>query len=608
MVDRMLGNRYRLLTKLGGGGMAEVYKGLDTLLDRQVTIKILREQYSSDEEFAKEFRREAQAVAKLSHPNIVSIYDVGIEGETQYLVMEYVEGINLKEYISEHAPISQNKLASIGVQICDALDHAHSNQIVHRDIKPHNILITDTGKVKVTDFGIARAVTEATVKYTGGFIGSVHYLSPEQAKGDITDYKSDIYSAGVVLYEMATGHVPYEGESPIIIALKHVQDSPKKPTEINPEISPNLEYVILEAMEREKDKRFSSAKEMKSYVEKLSDDEAFIHREKKDVSFNSKNNSNKRRLKPMGWILMVLVVLGLLVGGFYVFQALISVDEVTVPDVVGLSLQEAGAAIERERLGVELGREVYHPDIPEGHITGQNPRADSVVRTGRVITLDISMGPRQVVVPNVMGDDFRTATVRIEGANLVIGEIDEVSSDHPAGRVIGQNPLGGAMLDARAEVDLLVSKGPILVNIQMPDLRGLAQAEAENILREVGLVLGIISHQESNQYFTGQVVSQDVAPGRDIRQGSTVNLAISRGPGPRAQTETIEYTVAEFGEAGQEHLIRMVVEDLRGTREVYERKHLTGDRISTGVRFYEQGVVRIYKDGVLIYEKPLGGN
>ena len=602
MVDRMLGNRYKLLTKLGGGGMAEVYKGLDTLLDRQVTIKILREQYASDEDFVKKFRREAQAVARLSHPNIVSIYDVGIEKEIQYLVMEYVEGINLKEYISEHAPLSQDTLVNIGIQICDALDHAHSNQIVHRDIKPHNILITNTGKVKVTDFGIARAVTEATVTYTGGFMGSVHYLSPEQAKGDITDYKSDLYSAGVVLYEMATGHVPYEGESPITIALKHIQDSPKKPTEINPDISHNLEFVILKAMEREKDKRFSSAREMKFYLEKLSDNQVFIHREKKNGSSNF--NKNKKRLKPVGWVLIVLFTLGLLVGGFFVAQELIKVDEIRVPDVTGLSLEEAGKTLEKEGLKVELGDERFHSTIPKNHVIDQNPRPDSIVRKGRVVKLDISMGPRQVEVPNVIGDNIRTARIKIENANLTVDEqIEEVFSDvHPEGRVVGQNPLGGGLQDMGAEVSLVVSKGPRLENIPMPDLRGLALAEAENTLREKRLNLGIISYQESDQYFTGQVVSQDITPGETILQGSTVNLVVSRGPGPRAQTATVTMTVPNDG---QEHVIRIVVEDLKGTREEYLRRHQPGDYIKTVVQFYGQGIVKIYQDDVLIHERPV---
>ncbi|WP_028307405.1 Stk1 family PASTA domain-containing Ser/Thr kinase [Desulfitibacter alkalitolerans] len=602
MVDRVLGNRYKLLTKLGGGGMAEVYKGLDTLLDRQVTIKILREQYASDEEFVKKFRREAQAVARLSHPNIVSIYDVGIEKEIQYLVMEYVEGINLKEYISKHAPLSQDKIVNIGIQICDALDHAHSNQIVHRDIKPHNILITNTGKVKVTDFGIARAVTEATVTYTGEFMGSVHYLSPEQAKGDITDYKSDLYSAGVVLYEMVTGHIPYEGESAITIALKHIQDSPKKPTEIDPSINPNLEFIILRAMERDKDRRFSSAGEMKSYLEKLSDNHVFTDMERRKHPSNI--TKNKKRLKPVGWILIGLLVIGLLVGGFFAVQELIKVDEIRVPDVIEMSLEEAGRILEKEGLKVELGGERFHSSIPKNHVIDQNPKPDSIVRKGRLVRLEISMGPRQVEVPDVIGDNIRTARIRIENANLTVDEqIEEVfSEEHPVGRVIGQSPLGGVMQDMGAGVSLVVSKGPRLENIPMPDLRGLALAEAENTLREKRLNLGIISYQDSDQYFTGQVVSQDITPGNTILQGSTVNLVVSRGPGPRAQTATVTMTVSNDG---QEHVIRIVVEDLKGIREEYLRRHQPGDYIKTVVQFYGHGVVKIYQDDVLIHERPV---
>jgi serine/threonine-protein kinase len=340
---------------------------------------------------------------------------------------------------------------------------------------------------------------------------------------------------------------------------------------------------------------------MKSYVEKLNDDEEFIHRDKKGVT--PSYEKTKKRLKPAGWIVVILVTLGLLIGGFLAASSLFRVAEVTVPDVIGISLEEAGAIIEREGLRVEIGREIYHQDIPVGYVINQNPRSDSVVRSGRVVTLDISMGSRLVEVPNVVGDDLRAARTRIESANLIVGEIQEVSSDtHPEGRVIGQDPLGGVMQDARTEVELVVSTGPVLENIQMPDLRGLAQADAENTLREVGLTLGIVSHQESNQYFTGQVVSQDVAPGRSIMQGSTINLSISRGPGPVAQTETIVFIVAEFGAAGQEHLVRIVVNDARGTRQEYERRHLTGDRIETGVRFYGQGVVRIYQDGNLARE------
>ncbi|KUO52433.1 MAG: hypothetical protein APF76_05205 [Desulfitibacter sp. BRH_c19] len=601
MVDRVLGNRYKLLNKLGGGGMAEVYKGLDTLLDRQVTIKILREQYASDEEFAKRFRREAQAVARLSHPNIVSIYDVGIEQNTQYLVMEYVEGVNLKEYISEHGPLKQDKLIDIGMQICDALDHAHSNKIIHRDIKPHNILLTNFGKVKVTDFGIARAVTEATVTYNGGFMGSVHYLSPEQAKGDITDYKSDLYSAGVVLYEMATGHIPHEGESPITVALKHIQDSPKRPTEINPDVSRQLEFVILKAMERDKDKRFSSAGEMKSYLERLDSSTPFIVGERNNTSHSGKN---KKKLKPFGWVLIGLLIVGLLIGGFFLAQEIIRVEEVRVPDVIGKSLEEAGRTLEQEGLRVEIGSERFHSNIPKNHVIDQNPRPENAVRKGRFVRLDISLGQRQVEVPNVIGETLRAARIKIENLDLLVDEeIEEVfSEEHPEGRVVGQNPLAGVMQDVGSEISLVVSKGAKLENIKMPDLRGLALAEAENILREKRLDLGIMSYEDSDKYFTGQVVSQDISPGATILQRSTVNLVVSRGPGPKPQSATVTMSVVDDG---QEHLIKIVVEDQKGIREEYLKRHQPGDHIRTAVPFYGEGVVKIYQDNVLIHERPV---
>ena len=601
MVDRVLGNRYRLLSKLGGGGMAEVYKGLDTLLDRQVTIKILREQYASDEEFARRFRREAQAVARLSHPNIVSIYDVGIEQDAQYLVMEYVEGVNLKEYILEHGPLTQDELVDIGMQICDALDHAHSNKIIHRDIKPHNILLTSSGKVKVTDFGIARAVTEATVTYTGGIIGSVHYLSPEQAKGDITDHKSDLYSAGVVLYEMATGQIPHEGESPITVALKHIQDSPKNPTEINPKVSQQLEFVILKAMERDKDKRFSSAVQMKSYLERLD-----TISPSKDSKINKIHYSekNKKRLKPFAWVLLVLLIAGLLIGVFFLAQEILRVDEISMPDVIDKSLEEAARILEKEGLKVEVAGERYHSTIAKNHVIDQNPKPDSEVRKGRLVKLDISLGQRQVEVPNVIGESLRAARIQIENAKLLVDEqIEEVfSEEHPEGRVLGQDPLGGVMQEIGAEISLVVSKGARPENIPMPDLRGLALAEAENTLREKRLNLGIISYQESDQYFTGQVVSQDIAPGQTILQGSTVNLVISRGPGPKPQTATVTMSVVNDG---QEHVIKIVVEDSKGMREEYLRRHQPGDDIRTVVPFYGQGVIKIYQDDVLIHERPV---
>ncbi len=267
MIGKQLGGRYEILGRVGGGGMAIVYKGLDILLHRHVAVKVLRQQYVHDEEFIQRFRREAQAAASLSHPNVVSIYDVGQEEDIHYIVMEYVEGTTLNEQIKEKAPLQVEEAVHIASQICDALDHAHHNQIIHRDIKPHNILIGKNGRVKVTDFGIARAVTSSTITQTGSVVGSVHYFSPEHAKGTPTGEQSDLYSLGIVMYQMLTGRLPFLGESPISVALKHLQEDVEEPRKVNPLIPQSVENIILRAMRKSTSERYRSAKDMLSDLE-----------------------------------------------------------------------------------------------------------------------------------------------------------------------------------------------------------------------------------------------------------------------------------------------------------------------------------------------------
>ncbi|MCC2685835.1 MAG: serine/threonine protein kinase, partial [Paenibacillaceae bacterium] len=267
MIGTRLGDRYEILERIGGGGMAIVYKGHDVLLNRKVAVKVLRDQYVHDDEFIRRFQREAQAAASLSHPNIVSIYDVGKENDVHYIVMEYVEGTTLNEVIKEKAPMQVEEAIHFTSQICDALDHAHSNQIVHRDIKPHNILIGKNGRVKVTDFGIARATTSSTITQTGSVVGSVHYFSPEHAKGVSAGAKSDLYSLGIVLYQMLTGRLPFLGESPISVALKHLQENVEEPRKVNSLIPQSVENIILKSMRKNPDERYSSAKQMQRDLE-----------------------------------------------------------------------------------------------------------------------------------------------------------------------------------------------------------------------------------------------------------------------------------------------------------------------------------------------------
>lgn len=287
MIGKKLGGRYEILDRVGGGGMAVVYKAKDLLLDRVVALKVLRPQYSIDDDFVHRFRREAQAAASLSHPNVVSIFDVGVEEDIHYIVMEYVEGSTLKEYITKRAPLHVDEAVQIAKQIAEALDHAHHNHIIHRDIKPHNILIGKANRVKVTDFGIARAVTSATITHAGSVIGSVHYFSPEQARGGVTGEKSDIYSLGIVLYEMVTGKLPYSGDSPISVALKHLQENFTTPRLLNPSIPQSVENIIIRSLAKDPMKRYASARELISDLDTCLDprrvkEEKFIIEESED--------------------------------------------------------------------------------------------------------------------------------------------------------------------------------------------------------------------------------------------------------------------------------------------------------------------------------------
>ncbi|WP_040948595.1 Stk1 family PASTA domain-containing Ser/Thr kinase, partial [Gorillibacterium massiliense] len=267
MIGQTLSGRYEIIEIIGGGGMALVYRARDILLNRIVAVKVLRPQFVHDEEFIQRFRREGQSAAALSHPNIVSIYDVGQRGDIHFIVMEYVEGTTLNDLIKERAPLQVEEAVNIASQICDALDHAHSNQIIHRDIKPHNILIGRNGRVKVTDFGIARAGASSSITQTGSVVGSVHYFSPEHAKGTLAGAKSDLYSLGIVLYQMLTGKLPFSGESPVSVALKHLQENVPEPRKVNPLIPQSVENVILKAMRKNPDNRYQSAREMLADLE-----------------------------------------------------------------------------------------------------------------------------------------------------------------------------------------------------------------------------------------------------------------------------------------------------------------------------------------------------
>jgi serine/threonine protein kinase len=414
MIGQLLGNRYEIIAKLGSGGMAHVYRARCTVLNRIVTVKVMRKELVEDKDFVHRFQIEAQAVALLSHPNIVSIYDVGEENGLPYLVMEYVEGDNLKEIIRQKGALSPAETVNIGIQVCAALDHAHSKGIIHRDIKPHNILVTPGGRVKVADFGMARflSVPGATVTQSGTVMGSVHYFSPEQARGEEASYQSDLYSLGVVLYEAVSGHVPYQGDNPITIALKHIQEQPPGLRLENPSIPEELEQIIFKAMARDKEMRFKSAKEMQKALS-YSGEFSGTQEEERTRSIPipvipERKTLSKKRMHPAA--IAALVVCGiLLIGGvLYGLSRWYFGDTVSVPDVVELPQAEATATLKSAGFRVEVD-EVFDQGKETEVVIRQDPIGGMKVKKGRLVRIWVNKGQSSIWLPNLAGASEREA-------------------------------------------------------------------------------------------------------------------------------------------------------------------------------------------------------
>lgn len=562
-MSKVFGDRYEIIERIGAGGMAIVYKAKDLLLNRVVTIKVLREQFASDEDFVRRFRREAQSAASLSHPNIVSIYDVGKDGDTEYIVMEYVEGQNLKELIRNYAPLSSEQSINLAMQIAQAIRHAHEHNIIHRDIKPHNILVTADGRLKVTDFGIARAVSAATMTHTGDIVGSVHYLSPEQAKGVPTNEQSDLYSLGIILYELLTGKVPYDGETPIAIALKHLQEQPVPPSKLNPRISQELENVILRAIAKSPEQRYKTAVEMLEdlthvqngqpirkvdlpYEEDL--ESTRIHKslsngvnsvlssQPKDAESVLKQPKKKRKIWP--WVVAGVILLLLGVG--FGLKSYIGGGPAKVPNLVGKSVQDAGVLVNSANLKLDPSPgEEYSDTVDKGLISSQDPAADSYVKSGRAIKIMLSKGPQMLKMPNVsngkMSLDDAINAIKSEGfsEDNITKEQDPTSS-LPAGTVISQDPAAGAQWPKNGKIKLKVSGGTSTANQIMPNLVGYSVNQAQNVLVNQMKLTPVINHQKSQDYPEGAVISTNPRPGDPIQPGSLVTITVSDGPGPSA--------------------------------------------------------------------------
>jgi len=600
MIGKVLGNRYQITAVLGVGGMAEVFKAYDSLLQRPVTVKVLRSEFNTDEEFVARFHREGQAVASLSHPNIVNVYDVGREGDRHYLVMEYVDGEDLKTVIKREGPLAPHRVVAVARQVCDALEHAHYQNIIHRDVKPHNILITRDGQAKLADFGIARESNAATLVQTKSLVGSVHYISPEQARGDTADAQSDIYALGVVLFEMLTGSVPFNGGNPVSVALKHIQDEVPPLKERNPAVSPEFDRIVRRAMSKFPIDRYASAREMARELKSIKTG-AGEDGESTDSSTQVYEPVQVPRRRLGNWTLagIIVAVIGLTIGGFFGLRAYLHVPEVTVPGVEGELLADAQRELKRVGLRASVSEE-YSSEEP-GVVIRQDVKQGSRVKQQRVIFLTVSRGPEMIRVPDVRGRTRDEAASVLEAAGFSVGDKEVIDELSPAGTVIRTEPGPNAAHPKGGEIGLVISKAPDPQLIIVPDLIGEEEGAARARIAAAGLLAAPdVQERQSHEYPAGRVIAQEPRGGAEVEELSEVRLTVSEGPGPEGRSVVV---YASMPNDGRTHLFRIVVTDLQGQREAYSGEHESGERVSRPVRYYGPARIQSYIDGQLVRDQ-----
>ena len=601
----VLGKRYAVLSKIGAGGMADVYKGRDQMLNRYVAIKVLKKQYKEDENFVRKFRSEAQAAAGLLHPNIVNVYDVGEDRGLYYMVMELVEGITLKEYIERKGRLSHKETISIAIQMCSGIGAAHASGIIHRDIKPQNIIISKDGKVKVTDFGIAKAVTSNTVSTNA--MGSVHYTSPEQARGGFSDQRSDIYSIGITLFEMVTGQVPFDGETTVEVAMKHLQKEITPPSELVSDIPYSLEQIILKCTQKNSERRYESTtaliqdlkhslvdpdgdfvvipplgggsdtvimtdKDLDDIQNGYDDDEYNDEYDTTDV-YSGKSyadgddsdgeyddygsgrgadevNPHMHKIMKILTVVVIAIIALILVftvgkaaGVFKSFGGITTEDDsdtsgkVTVPDIRGMTEEQAKAALKKKDLGIKPVKRTESKKYKAGLISKQTPEAGEKVKKNTTVEVVVSSGlvGSTKKVPDVSGMSETEAQKKLEDFGFKVTSSFQYDDSVESGNVISTTPSAGTKAEKGSTVTMLVSQGSNKKTV--PDVRGMADATAQSTIKNYGFNVGTVTYDYSDSVEKGLVISQTVTPGNKAAAGTTISITVSNGPKPEEKVE-----------------------------------------------------------------------
>ena len=562
MTERILANRYRLTEQIGMGGMAIVYKAIDMRTGHNVAVKVLRPEFNEDIEFISRFQREAEAASKMTHHNIVNLLDVGMDNDSRYLVMEYVQGKTLKEVIQERGKLTPPLACQITIRILSALEHAHRNGIVHRDIKPQNILVHADGHIKVADFGIARIADSSTLTRGDNVMGSVHYFSPEQARGENAQATSDIYSTGVVLYEMLTGRVPFDGDNPVAVAMQHLHAQPVPIQNLAPDVTPSIARVCMKAMEKNPAMRYQSARDMAQDLRDALEErgergkgpgsELEIRQPKPQIKDEAARKNTRRARTPedrqrkrwqtvlLSFLLSAVILTGMVFGGIAIYRQVMT--SVKVPEVTGMTLEEAESYLTRDGLSanpVYVSNEEYEAGI----VFLQNPLPDATTRKGDTVLLTVSSGPSSVPMPDLKGKTYNDAVTALKSLGVTQITVEKVArNDYPADTVVSHYPEADTAITKETVITLSVSGGEVVV----PDLTDLTLAEAEQALIDSNLNLNPMLQYVDTEYEDehGIVTAQSPEAESRVVQDTSVSLQVYRCAKKNPYTE-ITVTIPE---------------------------------------------------------------
>ncbi|WP_335870672.1 Stk1 family PASTA domain-containing Ser/Thr kinase [Bacillus sp. 2205SS5-2] len=647
LIGKRISGRYKVLETIGGGGMANVYLATDMILDRDVAIKVLRMDFANEDEFIRRFKREAQSATSLAHSNIVNIFDVGEDDGIYYLVMEYIDGLTLKQYIQKYYPVSLDKAIDIMEQLTSAIEHAHQHHIIHRDIKPQNILIDHGGTVKITDFGIAMALTNTSITQTNSVLGSVHYLSPEQARGGMATNKSDIYSLGIVMFELFTGRLPFSGESAVSIALKHLQAETPSLKRWNQEVPQSIENIVLKATAKDPFQRYNNVEEMREDLSSsldpnrlnepkfsvpideeatraipvitdqhvdshLSDTKIHDTSELTNVQTPQQPIQNPKKRRKWPWILLFLMVVGLGTAAYFVLPQLMGPKDVEVPDISEKGLSEAYSIIVNHELDVGAEKEISDEEIEKGLIIKSEPKAGSFVKEGSKIDLFISSGKKTYSLENYVGKSYEQAKKQLEAAGFTVNQELDYSTE-PEGTITKQSLESGELfVPSETEITLDVSQGVEIVTLD--DLQNMSFNELNNYEEDKKINITIEDDYEySGTVSPNRVIRQSPQPGTEIEVGSTVKVVLSKGKEPLpprqvTKTITIPYEPSEPPEDSSPNEVTVYYQDSTVSNEEVDTFQITADKPYTFNFYIEEGdkaTWKVIRDGEVILEDEL---